>query len=273
MALANAFGSVPATLRASVACEGFLARAKRFRYESARRTTLALASPGSGVFYALIYFSYDSFVTFGASVRRLLAMPRSHATSKTSRSDRGASKDETPKTSAYDQAVAEAAAGRSFEPVKQTPAAIAARVRTLTEEVIDGTSYFIVDVDVRGHKGTRVVQLYLDADDDFGHDDLSEVSREVSFLLDVEDVIDGGYKLEVSSPGIKRPLALPRQYPKNVGRTLRVKYTDEDGTTQTVVGDLLAAEGKAIELDDPSTGTPLVIPFDAIEEARIELPW
>ena len=74
---------------------------------------------------------------------------------------------------------------------------IADRVRTLTEEVILGTSYFLVDVEVRGHKGTRVVEVYVDSKDEFGHDDLAVISKEIGFLLDVEDVVDGSYKLEV----------------------------------------------------------------------------
>lgn len=193
-------------------------------------------------------------------------MPRRPAASDTTRRDADA-------PSAYEQALAEAAEMRSFAPTKQTPVAIARRTRELTEEIIHGSPYFVVDVDVRGHKGTRVVQVYLDADEGFGHDDLSEISRELGFLLDVEDVIDGAYKLEVSSPGIKRPLALPRQFPKNVGRTLRVKYTTDDGQRRTLVGDLLAATPDAIEVADPSADAPVTIPFDALDEARVELPW
>ena len=47
---------------------------------------------------------------------------------------------------------------------------IADRVRDLTEEVITGTNYFLVDVQVRGHKGTRVVEVYIDSADEFGHE-------------------------------------------------------------------------------------------------------
>ena len=148
---------------------------------------------------------------------------------------------------------------------------IADRVRALTEEVITGTSYFLVDVDVRGHKGTRVVEVYIDSAEEFGHDDLAVVSKEVGFLLDVEDVVDGSYKLEVSSPGIKRPLKLPEQYQKNVGRTLRVRYESE-GNEEIVVGDLTDADDTEVELELPS-GKRLQLSYQAITQARIELPW
>lgn len=148
---------------------------------------------------------------------------------------------------------------------------IADRVRTLTEEVIAGTGYFLVDVQVRGHKGTRVLEVYIDSKKDFGHDDLAVVSKEVGFLLDVEDVVDGSYKLELSSPGIKRPLMHRQQYQKNVGRTLRVRY-QADGSEEIVVGDLMDAGDSEIELE-LSSGETLRLSYETIEQARIELPW
>jgi ribosome maturation factor RimP len=148
---------------------------------------------------------------------------------------------------------------------------IAGEVRDLVEEVIAGTSYFLVDINVRGHKGTRVVEVYIDSAEDFGHDDLAVVSKELGFLLDVEDIVDGSYKLEVSSPGIKRPLQVPQQYQKNVGRTLRVRYRLEDDE-EIVVGDLVAADDQAVELELAS-GERLELPYGAITQARVELPW
>lgn len=148
---------------------------------------------------------------------------------------------------------------------------IADQVQTLTEEVIIGTNYFLVDVEVRGHKGTRVVEVYVDSKEEFGHDDLAVISKEIGFLLDVEDVVDGSYKLEVSSPGIKRPLTMPQQYEKNVGRTLRVRY-ESDGNEEIVVGDLTDANENEVELELAS-GERLQIPHHAITQARIELPW
>jgi len=157
---------------------------------------------------------------------------------------------------------------------RSTPAqnSLAERIEALTEEVLVGTSYFLVDVEVRGHKGTRVVEIYVDGDDGIGHDDLAVVSKEVGFLLDVEDVVDGSYKLEVSSPGIKRPLSVPRQYKKNVGRTLRVRYQSDADGKNIVVGTLADATDEGITLDH-ADGQHLHLSYSAILEARIELPW
>lgn len=125
-----------------------------------------------------------------------------------------------------------------MNPTQQT---IADRVQELTEEVIVGTKYFLVDVTVRGHKGTRVVEVYVDSKEPYGHDDLAVISKEVGFLLDIEDVVEGSYKLEVSSPGIKRPLTRPAQFEKNVGRSLRVRHQMNE-KEEIVVGELMAAD-------------------------------
>lgn len=150
---------------------------------------------------------------------------------------------------------------------------IAAYVRTVTEEVIAGTSYFLVDIEVRGHKGTRVVEIFVDSDTDLNHDDLATISGEVGFLLDMEDRIDGSYRLEVSSPGIKRPLQHPRQFKKNVGRDIRVKYKlDGETDTENVTGTLATADDEAIEVEVAPDRRPR-IPYDAIERAKLKLPW
>ena len=136
-----------------------------------------------------------------------------------------------------------------------------------------GTGYFIVDVQVRGHKGTRVVEVYVDAETDLGLDDLATISRELGFLLDVEDVVDGSYKLEVSTPGIKTPITMPQQYRKNVGRTLRVRYQlGTHDSEQIEVVDLLDADDGGIDVEHGNGDTER-IPYDAINQARIELPW
>ncbi len=143
------------------------------------------------------------------------------------------------------------------------------RVRNLVEEVID-ESIFVVEVVVRGRKGSRVVEVYLDGDEALSVETLARVNREVGFLLDVEDVIDGKYSLNVSSPGLDRPLTMPRQYRKHVGRELQVRFRT-DGGERTVKGKLLAVEADAFALAFGKER--LRIPFSDVVQANIALPW
>lgn len=159
-------------------------------------------------------------------------------------------------------------------PTTLTP--VAARVRALAEEAVGGTALYVVDVAVRGSEGNRVVEVYADADAGAGLNDLAELSRRLSFALDAEDVVPGRYRLDVSSPGADRPLVLPRQFRRHVGRALRVSYgpvAGDPGEEVTATGTLAAAGPDALRLDVAGQDKPAEIPYAAIRDARIVLPW
>lgn len=149
---------------------------------------------------------------------------------------------------------------------------ITRRVRELVDEVIADTDVFVVDVEVRGSGGSRVVDIYLDSDEDLSVEKLAEVNREVGFLLDMEDLIPGRYNLNVSSPGLDRPLRLSRQYRKNIGKPLRVHYQKSDGSGATELeGELVGVGDEEIEL---TAGDEVRhIRLDDIIWAKIRLPW
>lgn len=147
-----------------------------------------------------------------------------------------------------------------------------AQIETLVEEAISDSDLFLVDLVVRGRAGSRVVEVYLDRDEGAGLDEIAEASRRLSFLLDTEDPIKGKYNLNVSSPGVDRSLLLQRQYPRHVGKSLRIVHTME-GEEFTSIGTLEAADEQSISLLIPKTEEPLTIPYTSIREARVELPW
>ena len=153
-----------------------------------------------------------------------------------------------------------------------TKEGIADRVRALVEEVLVHTPHFVVELDVRGTRGSQVVEIYVDSDEALDLDEIARISREVEFLLDTEDLFPSRYHLNVSSPGVDRPLRLPRQYHKNVGRTLRVHFAKDEDSNTEVVGTLVAAsdEGIDIAVSDAETRH---IPHSAIHWAKVQLPW
>jgi len=145
------------------------------------------------------------------------------------------------------------------------------RVHRIVEDVLVGTPLYVVEIVVRGVKGSRVVEVYVESDDALGVDTLAKVNREVGFLLETEEVIEGRYTLNVSSPGVDRPLRLPRQYKKNIGRTLKVKYMNEEKRLN-VQGELINTAEEFIELNVKG-GTLQRISMDDIVESKIVLPW
>lgn len=146
---------------------------------------------------------------------------------------------------------------------------LADQIRVLAEEAASGTDLFVVGVEVRGYQGSRVVSVYADSESSADADDLAALSRSLSFLLDTEDMVKGRYRLDVSTPGAEQPLSDPRQYAKHVGRVLDVTYETAGGGTEALQGELKAVHDDALELD--ADASP--IPFDAIREARVTLPW
>ena len=148
---------------------------------------------------------------------------------------------------------------------------LADRVRALAEEAVAATDLFVVDVEVKGFEGSRVVSVYVDSPAGAGADDLATVSRTLGFALDTEDLVKGRYRLDVSTPGADRPLSDRRQYARHVGRELAVTFerrADDGDQLVTAQGTLVSADDDGIVLDGQAP-----IPYDHVREARVQLPW
>jgi len=145
------------------------------------------------------------------------------------------------------------------------PAAID-RVLEIVHTVVPEGPVYVVEVQLRGRSGSRVVDVYLDSDEGLNVDDMARFSREIGFLLEAEDVIAGAYRLNVSSPGADRPLRLPRQFGKHLGRTLELSREGE-----SVRGVLQAADAESLTLRMGEKD--LRVAFNEIGEARVVLPW
>ncbi len=145
------------------------------------------------------------------------------------------------------------------------------QIANLTRPLVENRGAFLVDLRVRRDHGLTFLEVFVDTDAGVTTELCAEISRDLSRVLDQADVIRSRYHLVVSSPGADRPMMFPRQYPRNIGRTLRVKFRGEQ-ETKSVSGVLLTADDRAIvlRLDDGGTMT---IAYDAILDARVAMPW
>ena len=98
----------------------------------------------------------------------------------------------------------------------------AIELRSLLEPVIERSGYELVHVTLGGSK-TRVLRMFIDAPGGITVDDCERVSRRVSDVLDVEDMFDGEYTLEVSSPGLDRPLVKQEHFEQAHGKNVSVR--------------------------------------------------
>ncbi|MFO8004711.1 ribosome maturation factor RimP [Thioalkalivibrio sp.] len=125
---------------------------------------------------------------------------------------------------------------------------------------------------VEHHSGSTPVllRIYIDHPDGITVDDCSAVSDQVSAVLDVEEPIRGEYTLEVSSPGIERPLFTPEQYRQYLGSEVKVRLSWPEHGRRNFRGRLLSASEAGIEVDVDGTVYPL--PFGAIARTRLLEP-
>lgn len=113
-----------------------------------------------------------------------------------------------------------------------------------------------------------LLRLYIDhADRPVTLEDCEQVSREVSALLDVHDPISGNYTLEVSSPGLDRPLYRADQYARFIGSAVRAQTAVPIGGRRRFQGSIAAVDGGKLTLDT-DTG-PLVLAIADIEKAKL----
>lgn len=141
------------------------------------------------------------------------------------------------------------------------------KISELAESVLATTDFFLVDVEIKGGD-TPEVWVSVDAEDrGVNMDECAEISNELSFLMDAHDMFSGRYRMNVSSPGLSRPLVDRRQYPKNVGRKAKFKVK-HDGEYSKVEGVLkeVAEEHIVVNLDDDSRKKIL---FDELVETKI----
>ncbi len=114
----------------------------------------------------------------------------------------------------------------------------------------------------------RVLRVAVDKDGGVTMDDVADATKEIARLVDASDVMgEHPYTLEVTSPGIDRPLSLPRHWRRNTGRL--VKITGSDGTTTT--GRILSCDEESATLD--VEGTKRDVRFDAVTKAHVQIEF
>jgi ribosome maturation factor RimP len=153
---------------------------------------------------------------------------------------------------------------------------LVAAVHDLAAPLAAARGMEILEVRVKGHKGSRMVRVVadvadLDADHDLDVDTVAELSRELGDALDEHDPIAGGYRLEVSSPGVDRPLTRPRDFRRNVGRQVRVELTSDADAPSELTGTLVDATDTEITLEDEAGSQ--VVPLGTIARGHVVLPW
>ena len=148
----------------------------------------------------------------------------------------------------------------------------AARVERIIAPTLDGMGYEVVRVQLSGGRQHPRLQVMAERADQKGMtvDDCAEISRAVSALLDVEDPIAGAYELEVSSPGIDRPLTRARDFERFAGHEAKIEMRGSVDGRRRFRGLLKGLEDGCAVLE--MEGETLKLPVDDVERAKLVMP-
>ena len=172
--------------------------------------------------------------------------------------------------------------GRTTEPATAAPAderrliveqGVGARVAAIIEPVLAGLGYRLVRVRISGLDGCTVQIMVERPDGTMTIEGCEEVSRALSPVLDVADPVDRAYRLEISSPGIDRPLVRRSDFERYAGHPVRAELTVPIDGRRRYRGLLVGAEGDAarIRREDvaPGEASDVLLPIESMSEAKL----
>jgi len=148
------------------------------------------------------------------------------------------------------------------------------QITAIVLPLLESLGLELVELEYRKEGHGMVLRLFIDKPGGVVLDDCADVSRELSAILDVEDVIHCHYNLEVSSPGLNRPLKKESDYERYTGRLVKIRtfemVADDAGNRRkTFLGELLGLSGGVVAVK-LTEGQSASIPLDKIAKANLE---
>ena len=148
---------------------------------------------------------------------------------------------------------------------------IISNLKELLEPILIEKNLELFDIEFKGLGRKGILRVYIDKEEGVTIDDCARISRELGALLDVHDVIPGSYNLEISSPGLTRPLRKPSDYLRFKGKKVKIKTVEDIGNKKVFKGKLLDFIDDTVSLE--TDGMNYLIPYSKIEKANLELDF
>jgi ribosome maturation factor RimP len=155
--------------------------------------------------------------------------------------------------------------------------ALPSHVQELADRVASGHGVEVLELDLRGQGRGRVLRVVLDAEEPVEADVVELVTKDLSRALDQADPVAGSYTLEVSTPGLSRPLRTRRDFRRQRGHEVSIVRggspdADQDASGETPV------QGVVVDADDEAVtlavdGSQVRIPLSDVVQGKVVLPW
>lgn len=158
-------------------------------------------------------------------------------------------------------------APKSGVPMAWAHGRIQQEIYKIAERVTSSKGLEVVDVELRGGPRNGVLRIFIDCPEGITHMDCEEVSREIGPILDVEDLMPGPYRLEVSSPGLDRKLMKQSDYERFAGKKARIKLRHPMEGRKQFTGRLRGCIEGAVTVE--SAGNLMQFRLEDIQQARL----
>ena len=149
---------------------------------------------------------------------------------------------------------------------------IVAKIEAIAERVAQSEGIEIVEIELKGGGKNRFLRISIDKPEGVTHADCETISHQVGTILDVEDVIPGAYTLEVSSPGVERPLFKFKDFERFTGKKIKTTLREPLENSRRWEGTLASCADGLITLE-VAGGKTIQFPFDQVEKANLKFEW
>jgi len=143
-------------------------------------------------------------------------------------------------------------------------------IREITQiayPILDEKDFELVDVEYLSEHGTWVLRIYVDKEGGITLDECGLLSREIGELIDVKDILQHEYVLEVSSPGLDRPLKKERDFLGSIGKKIKIKMLEPVNGRRNFTGYLQDFNNGTLALDEENQ--VIFLSFQAVEKANL----
>ena len=138
---------------------------------------------------------------------------------------------------------------------------------SIVSQFLDSKNIELVDLELKGSIGNQILRVFIDIEGGISLDRCVEISREISDILDMKDMISGKYRLDVSSPGLDRPLKTTKDFQRHINRNVKITLQDnavKEGEILNICDTEIFFKNKQEEFK---------LPISLIKYAKIKLKW
>lgn len=140
------------------------------------------------------------------------------------------------------------------------------KIAQIAKDTSERNNLFLIDLILRGNESKRIIEVYIDGEVIVTADTLAAISREIDDRIYKEELISGSYRLDVSTPGVERPLKYLQQYMKHIGRKMQMKV-NLNGGEREFTGKLLRIEESNLFFEIENVES--LIKFEQIISAKV----